>query len=205
MRQCGDAEFIDLLSNVRTADTQPCDIRLVESRVIKPQSSNYPQNALHIFAENTSAKRHNLEMLYSIEGNILTIPPKDQFPKSIPRQKIIEVLNRNQSETSGLAGVLDIKLNARVMLTVNIDLQDRLVNGQLGTVKCIRTDSGRNVSKIYITFDDSKAGLKKMKSDAFGKQDLWVPIDKTEVDIKIKSSKTSSPVIKRTQYPLMLP
>ena len=103
MRQCGDAEFIDLLSNVRTADTQPCDIRLVESRAIKPQSSNYPQNALHIFAENTSAKRHNLEMLYSIEGNILTIPPKDQFPKSIPRQKIIEVLNRNQSETRGLA------------------------------------------------------------------------------------------------------
>ena len=205
MRQCGDAEFIDLLSNVRTADTQPCDIRLVESRVIKPQSSNYPQNALHIFAENTSAKRHNLEMLYSIEGNILTIPPKDQFPKSIPRQKIIEVLNRNQSETRGLAGVLDIKLNARVILTVNIDLPDRLVDGQLGTVyKCIRTDSERNVSKIYIKIDDSKAGLKSMNSYAFVKQQLWVPIEKTEFDIKIKSSKTSSPVIKRTQYPLML-
>ena len=122
-------------------------------------------------------------------------------PKSIPRQKIIEVLNRNQSETGGLAGVLDIILNARVMLTVNIDLQDRLVNGQQGTVKCIRTDSERNVSKIYIKFDDSKAGLKRMNYDAFGKQHLWVSIKKTEVDIKIKSSKTSSPVIKRTQYP----
>ena len=111
------------------------------------------------------------------------------------------MLNRNQSETGGLAGVLDIILNARVMLTVNIDLQDRLVNGQQGTVKCIRTDSERNVSKIYIKFDDSKAGLKRMNYDAFGKQHLWVPIKKTEVDIKIKSSKTSSPVIKRTQYP----
>ena len=196
MRQCGDAEFIDLLSNVRAADTQPCDIRLVESRVIKPQSSNYPQNVLHIFAENTSAKRHNLEMLQSIEENILTIPPKDQFPKSIPRQKITEVLNRNQSETKGLTGVLDIKLNASVMLTVNIDLPDRLVDGQLGTVyKCIRKDSERNVSKIYINIDDFKA---------FGKQHLRVPIEKTEFDIKIKSSKTSSPVIKRIQYLLML-
>ena len=37
------------------------------------------------------------------------------------------------------------------MLTVNIDLQDWLVNGQLGTVKCILTDSERNVSKTYIT------------------------------------------------------
>ena len=205
MWQRGDAEFVDLLNNVHTGDTQPCDIRLLESRLLNHYHPNYPQNAFYIFSENASAKRQNLEMLYSIEENIFTIPAKDQFPKSSPCQKIIEVLNRNQVEPRGLAGVLDIKLNARVMLTVNIDLQDRLVNGQLGTVKCIRTDSGRNVSKIYITFDDSKAGLKKMKSDAFGKQDLWVPIDKTEVDIKIKSSKTSSPVIRRTQYPLMLP
>ena len=192
------------MNNVRTGDTQPYDIRLLESRVIKPQSSNYPQNALHIFAENAIAKRHNLEMSYSIEGNIFTIPAKDQFPKSIPRQKIIEVLNHNQSESGGYVEVLDIKLNARVMLTVNIDLQDRLVNGQLETVKCIHTDSERNVSKIYIKFDYSKAGLKRMNSDTLGKQHLWVPIGKTEVDIKIKSSKTSSPVIKRTQYPLML-
>ena len=89
-------------------------------------------------------------MLYSIEENIFTIPAKDQFPKSIPCQKITEVLNCNQGETRGLAGVLDIKLNARVILTVKIDSQDRLVNGQLGTVKCICTFSRRNVSKIYI-------------------------------------------------------
>ena len=41
--------------------------------------------------------------------------------------------------------MLDTTLNARVILTVNIELQDTLVNGQLGTVKCIRTDSEKNV------------------------------------------------------------
>ena len=35
------------------------------------------------------------------------------------------------------------------MLTVIIDLQDRLVSGQLGTVKCIHTDSERNISSLY--------------------------------------------------------
>ena len=100
--------------------------------------------------------------------------------------------------------MLDTTLNARVILTVNIELQDTLVNGQLGTVKCIRTDSEKNVSKIYIKLDDCKAGLKSMNSDAFRKQHLWVPIEKTEVDIKIKSNKTSLPVIKRAKYPLML-
>ena len=49
-------------------------------------------------------------------------------------QKSNKVLNRNQSETGGLAGILKIKINAKVMLIVNIDFQDRLANGQLGTV-----------------------------------------------------------------------
>ena len=68
-------------------------------------------------------------MLQSIvEVNVLIIPAKNQFPRNITRQKIIKVLNQNQSETGGLTGVLDIKFNARVMLIVNIDLQGRLIN-----------------------------------------------------------------------------
>ena len=63
MRQREDLEFIDLLNNVPTGDTHPRDIRLLERRIIKPQSSNYTQNVLHIFAENARAKRHNLELL----------------------------------------------------------------------------------------------------------------------------------------------
>ena len=80
-----------------------------------------------------------------MKGNIFTIPAKDQFQKNIPPQKIFEVLNQNQSETGVLAAVLDIKLSARVMFTVNIYLQDKLVNGQLGTVKGIHRDSQGNI------------------------------------------------------------
>ena len=55
------------------------------------------------------------------------------------------------------------------MLTINIDLQDRLVNGQLGTIKYINFDMYSNFTKVYIKFDDCKAGLKKINTDAFGK------------------------------------
>ena len=58
----------------------------------------------------------------------------DNLLKNASIQKINQVLYRNENETGGLAGILKIKINARVMLTVNIDLQDRLVNGQLETV-----------------------------------------------------------------------
>ena len=89
------------------------------------------------------------------------------------------------------------------MLTVNIDLQYRLVNGQLGTIIDI-TGNSQGISKIYLKFDDTRAGVKAFNADIFGKQNSWGPIEKTEVDIKIKLSKNPPPVIKRTQYPLML-
>ena len=90
------------------------------------------------------------------------------------------------------------------MLIVNVVLQDRLVNGQLGTVKHTVLNSKNNVSKIYVKFDDCKAGLKKMNTNNFARKHLWVPVKKTTVDIRIKSNKSSSPVIKKTQFPLML-
>ena len=88
------------------------------------------------------------------------------------------------------------------MLTVNIDSQDRLVNGQLGTAMNIARNS-QSISKIYLKLDDTRAGVKVMNADIFRKQNSWVPVEKTEVDVNIKLSKNSSSVIKRTQYPLM--
>ena len=58
------------------------------------------------------------------------------------------------------------------MLTGNVDLQDRLVNGQLSTVKHIVLNSQNNVLKIYMKFDDCKEGLKKMNNDNFARQHL---------------------------------
>ena len=58
--------------------------------------------------------------------------------------------------------------------------------------------------KVYAEFDDCKAGLKKMNSDSFGKRHSWVPTEKSEDEVRIKSNRNSSPVIKRTQISLML-
>ena len=63
------------------------------------------------------------------------IPAIDELTKNIQTTVINKALNRNQSETGGPAGLFNIKVNARVMLTVNIDIADRLINGQIGTVK----------------------------------------------------------------------
>ena len=42
---------------------------------------------------------------------------------------IQKALNKNQSETGGLAGTLNIKVNTKVILRVTINIDDRLING----------------------------------------------------------------------------
>ena len=115
-------------------------------------------------------------MLNSIGNFLCAIPAIDVLPKNVSRDVIEKVLNRNQSETGGLARILDIKVIARIMLTVNIDIADRLINGQIGTVKHIFYDSNSHILKMYIKFDDAQAGLKKIDNDHFGKQYKWVYI-----------------------------
>lgn len=43
--------------------------------------------------------------------------------------------------TSGPAGILGIKINSRVMLTVIVDFEEERVNDQMGSVKHIQKDS----------------------------------------------------------------
>ena len=50
------------------------------------------------------------------------------------------------------------------------------------------TDAHSNVSKIYITFEDDCC--KKNEEQCFKKQYLCMPIEKTEVKIRTKSSRT---------------
>ena len=87
------------------------------------------------------------------------------------------------------------------MLRVNLDIQDRLINGQTGNIS--HTEFAQDsVRKVYVKFSDEQAGLKAMRSSYLGRQNSWVPIEKCEAEIPIKKG-LASPSIKRTQFPLI--
>ena len=56
-----------LLNHVRIAELNDSDVSLLRSKFIKP-NAKYPQDALHIFAENAPAHMHNITILNSIEN-----------------------------------------------------------------------------------------------------------------------------------------
>lgn len=59
------------------------------------------------------------------------------------------VLSRSQIETVEMATALLIKRGVHVMLTVNVDLSDRLVNEQLGSVEDVVII--KNIIKTVVT------------------------------------------------------
>ena len=100
--------------------------------------------------------------------------------------------------------LLKVKVNARVTITTNIDLLDRLINGQIGTVKYISINKNE-VDAIYVAFDNVSAWqIRINRNDLIARNVMWVPIKREETSIYINKCKITSSAIKRTQFPLML-
>ena len=76
-----------------------------------------------------------------------------------------------------------MKFNARVMATTNIDLSDRLVNGQKGTVKYFAINQNK-VETIYVAFDDISVGQKRInRNDIIARKNKWAPKKRKEGSI----------------------
>ena len=136
-----------------------------------------------------------------------TLKAVDQYPRNVTKQDIDSVLSSGRSETCGLDTNILVKENARVMLTVNVDINDRLINGQMGTIAKIAINQNTNKpSVIYIKFDDPKAGARAIGkcTDRYARENSAVPIRPVLARIKLRPDKQSSPEIQRLQFPLAL-
>ena len=86
--------------------------------------------------ENEPAIGRNEAVLNSIPSEVYIIEADNKIPNicKYPIAMILAAQNQNQINTGGLAKLLKLKIGAKVMLTVNVDIQYRLINGQHG--KC---------------------------------------------------------------------
>ena len=207
MRQKDDQPFTELLNRIRTGTQTEADIQRIQSRSNSPSDSNYPHDALHIWAENQPVNQYNVTRLNQIPAQQYILTAIDQYPPHVSKQDIDRVLARSRSETGGLDYQISIKEGCRVMLTTNIDIADRLINGQMGTVIKIEVDGNtKKTNIVYIKFDDSEAGkdATAKHSNNFAHNNQAVPIVPVLAKIKIKLGKPSSPELQRTQFPLTL-
>ena len=78
------------------------------------------------------------------------------------------------------------------MSTVDLDIQNRLINGQTGNISHIEFAQG-SIRKAYVKYSDEQAGLKAIRSSYLGRQNSWVPIEKCKDEILIKEDQHLHP------------
>ena len=98
----------------------------------------------HIWAENAPVDEHNNKHLQQLSGPVYTLEAEDQYPSNLAEQDIDKVLSKGRSDNGGLDAEIQVKKNARVMVVVNVDINDRLINGQMGTIARIVMNQNTN-------------------------------------------------------------
>ena len=207
MRQKDDYNFIELLNRFRTGSQTEQDINTINSRSTSPLAENYTSNALHIWAENDPVNDHNSKQLEQLSTPLFVLRATDQYPTNATNQNINTILSKGRSETGGLDFEVKIKEGARVMLTSNINIVDKLINGQMGTVTKIDVNKvTKKPTVVFIKFDDKRAGtnLIQHSGSAYAREHGVVPIEPVLTKIKLRPGKLSSPEVQRIQFPIPL-
>ena len=214
MRQKDDDEFAKILNTIRfinidqnntienVSDVELEAINFLRSRDIQEDHPDYPHGCLHIFPVNSEVRLHNLKRMKNIPKTF-EIKPNDSVMDVSGSFKVSD--QKEAKEDNGLPDSLLVGIGARVMITRNQDVEDKIVNGSLGSIIGLDFFKSNNIVKtIWVQLDDSKAGIiKRLSLDAELKKKYpkAIPIKREEAYLNVARGNSS---FKRSQFPLKL-
>ena len=137
MRQKDDQTFAQMLNRIREAKTTAQDLAVLKSRELTTAAPNYPEDVLHVFAENKYVNEHNAKQLAKLGSQTYKIKAMDNAKDKDTRLITLDSMPNKLSESGGLWDVLEVTVGAQVMLTVNVKVADGLVNGARGCIQHI--------------------------------------------------------------------
>ena len=126
------------------------------------------------------------------------------------KQKLRALQNSTKKqETNGLPTILHLKIGIKYMVTVNIDIEDGLVNGVTGLLKHILFDDSKEPKVLYLEFESARIGQKAIRENkndlnhnAFDKIcDKWVPLREITLEIS-NANKSAYFQTYRRQFPI---
>ena len=155
-RQEGDRDFADLLNRIRTASHNEEDLNKLQNRV-RPEGHHDLKGALVIASTHEVVNKNNDLRLQELNSELIIIEAINSH-KNIPNYKPRLHPKKGTVADTPYLQRLCLKINARVMLTVNLDVQDSLSNGSIGTlVAAVRNTQG-DVKLLMVKFDNPEAG-----------------------------------------------
>ena len=208
-RQGEDRPYAEILNRLRTGDQTEEDYQVLEERVRKISDKDLPSKALFIMCTNAKVRQMNENRLDDMDGNEPELQAQVHCagrPVSKPK------LARDGSIfNTPLQYKLRLKVDAQVMLTYNVDVQDSLTNGTIGTVAGFEmTPDGKAVKNILVVFKNPKSGAERRKKNSTRLQHQYrdthvTPISKIEFRFNLsKNPSSKNDFLTAVQFPLKL-
>ena len=189
MRQ-KDMKFINCLNKIGTIVPLEGseDDRMLQNHALKlnPNHENYLHYAMHVNAQNVHCDEWNenrLKLLPEREfTNIATDSKKDDCTHLVN-----VTMPTNPCETANLQKVLTVNINARVMITTNIDVTDGLTNGAMGIVTNVVIDQTTGtMNVILVVFDSEHVGQETRYTSVYNSRNQnTVPLHQTQATFPV--------------------
>ena len=164
-------------------------------------TATWPGEFLKVYLNNYLAGQENEDCIGKLDLEVVVIKAQDGN-KDIEKIHVL-YLYLGLSQTANLPAKLKLCVGARVMLTDNISVSGRLINGSIGTVKHLDRRSKPLCSTTYVKFDDPKAGNSIKDGRLRGEVKECVPNIARVKRFPLKRGK-STVIDKRKQFLLIL-
>ena len=148
MQQKGDE---NILNNIRIGKCSEDNVKQLQMRKIHIE--NVHPDATLLFTENSPKDNYNASKIGQLCHLEIKIESIDVFPDSTSMHLQTSLSSRSSSTNAGLSSLMKLKKGVRIMITSNINLADRLINGQFGVVfDFAYIDS--SITTVYVKLDD---------------------------------------------------
>ena len=146
-RQSSDKEYIDILMRIRKGNYNQNDIDILKTRLLKKNTSDDLTKHVHLVSSNWKAQQINnryLDMINEKDYHYHTIYSKNGDKDTC--EMLCKEL-KVQFVQKGIESLV-LRKGCRVLLIKNLDVESGLVNGSIGTVVELFTDT------VRVSFDN---------------------------------------------------
>ena len=167
----GACPWKETLDHIRLGEMNDDDMKLLETRKISNEEykDKNLDDALHLFYTNQEVNDHNSAMITKLEGISTKIKADIRgYPRGF-----YPAFKNGFVEQSRMQDVLELKLQAKVILNFNIDISDSLVNGVTGVIigyefrknppKYREHLPGSHLHAVIVKFSDPEVGAELRK------------------------------------------
>ena len=166
--------------------------------------ATWPDEFVKVYLNNYLADKENDSSVCKLDSEIVVFKSQDSKKDTeINTCSIAIPDNISLSQTSNLPAELKLCVGTRVMLTDNINMFDKLINGSVGTVKHLDIRSNSLCSTIYVKFNDPKAANSMKDRRLRNELKECVPVTVRTKKFPLKKDKITV-IAERKQFPLIL-